>query len=278
MSATNSGARRPRRKRSRWRSPISLDTLSTLLVVVLLLMMPLAAMDIAGWAVEMDIVLLITLLSVPFSLVLARSRFGEFSALIVSFLYGLLVALLVTAANQQLPFREALAAVVTRCYEWAVDLFSGGINTDELVLTMLVAVLFWFLAYNANWHIFRLDRVWRAVLPPGLILLVNMVFFSGDEALDRFLFGYLLLALVLIVRSHLDARQWEWAIRGVSVPTLVRRQFATIGLLLSVIALTFAWGLPSSQLDERLQHFQRFLASDPIQQIAEVWNQIVRAD
>ena len=62
-------------------------------------------------------------------------------------------------------------AVVSRSLEWTVDAFSGGINTDELVLTLLVAILFWFLAYNADWHIFRLDRVWRVVLPPGLILL-----------------------------------------------------------------------------------------------------------
>ncbi len=274
MTTTSLGGRRTRRKRSRWRSPVSLDTISTLIVVGLLLAMPLTAIDIAGWAVDMEIVLPVTLSSVLLGLILARSRFGEFFALLLSLLYGAVAVVLAAAANQNLPFREALAAVLTRCYEWTVDLFSGGINTDELVLTMLVALLFWFLAYNANWHIFRLDRVWRVILPPGLILLVNIIFFSGDEPLDRQLFGFLLLSLVLIVRSHLDARQWEWAIRGVSVPTIVRRQFATIGLLLSLLALAFAWGLPSAALDERLQNFQRFLASDPIEQIAEVWNRL----
>ena len=274
MTATSLGGRRTRTKRSRWRSPVSLDTISTLIVVGLLLAMPLTAIDIAGWAVDMEIVLPVMLSSLLLGLILARSRFGEFFAILLSLSYGLVAVVLAAAANQNLPFREALAAVLTRCYEWTVDLFSGGINTDELVLTMLVALLFWFLAYNANWHIFRLDRVWRVILPPGLILLVNIIFFSGDDPLDRQLFGFLLLSLVLIVRSHLDARQWEWAIRGVSVPTIVRRQFATIGLLLSLLALAFAWGLPSAALDERLQNFQRFLASDPIEQIAEVWNRL----
>lgn len=274
MTTTSISGRRTGRKRSRsrWRSPISIDTVSTLLVVVLLLLLPLQALEIAGWAVDMDIVAPVTLMSVLLGFVLARSRFGELSALIVSLLYGVLAVLIIASVNQNLPFREALAAVLTRLYEWAIDLVSGGINTDELVLTLLAALLFWFLAFNAGWHIFRLDRVWRVILPPGLIVLVNIVFFSGDEPLDRILFGYLLLSLVLIVRSHLDTRQWEWAIRGVSVPILVRRQFATIGLLLSLLALAFAWGLPSNALDERLQSFQRFLASDPIQQMAEVWN------
>lgn len=274
MTATSLGARRTRRKRSRWRSPVSLDTISTLIVVGLLLAMPLMAIDIAGWAVDMEIVLPVMLSSLLLGLILARSRFSEFFALLLSLLYGAVAVVLAAAANQNLPFHEALAAVLTRCYEWTVDLFSGGINTDELVLTMLVGLLFWFLAYNANWHIFRLDRVWRVILPPGLILLVNIIFFSGDEPLDRQLFGFLLLSLVLVVRSHLDARQWEWAIRGVSVPTIVRRQFATIGLLLSLLALAFAWSLPSAALEERLQNFQRFLASDPIEQIAELWNRL----
>lgn len=236
--------------------------------------MPLLASDIAGWAIDMDVVLPATLGSVLLSLVLARSRFGELASLVVSLLYGAIVVALLAAATLNLPFRDALYSVLSRAYEWGTDVVSGGVNTDDLILTMLVSALFWFLAFNANWHIFRLDRVWRVVLPPGLILLVNIIFFSGDDPIDRYLFGFLLLSLALIVRSHLDARQWEWAIRGVSVPTMVRRQFATIGLLLSLVALAFAWSVPSSALDERLQSFQRFLASDPIEQLAEVWNRL----
>ena len=274
MSTTSISARRSRRKRSRWRSPVSLDTVATMLALGTLLMLPLATVEIAGWAVELDIVLPVTLLSLFLGLILARGRFGEFSALVVSLLYSLVAVILIASWQQKLPFQGAIRAVLTRCYEWALDLVSGGINTDELVLTMLVGLLFWFLAFNAAWHVYRLDRVWRVILPPGLVLLVNIVFFSGDEPLDRFLFAYLLLALALIVRSHLDARQWEWSLRGVAVPAVVRRQFATIGIFLSLLALLFAWGLPSGGLEERLASFQRFLASDPIQQIAEAWNRM----
>ena len=274
MTAESIALRPPRRKRSRWRSPISLNTISTLIVVSVLLLMPLLATDIAGWPIDLDIVLPAALFSVFLGLILARSRFGEITALIVSLLYGVGAVIIAAALDQNLPFRDALVAVVTRSYEWGVDLVSGGINTDPLVLTLLVGILFWFLAYNANWHIFRLDRVWRVILPPGLILLVNIVFYSGDDPLDRYLFGFILMALALIVRSHLDTRQWDWSLRGVSVPTFVRRQFAAIGIMLSLLALAFAWSVPSSDIDERLENFQRFLASDPIQQLADVWNRL----
>jgi len=274
MTAESIAVRPPRRKRSRWRSPISLNTISTLIVVSVLLLMPLLATDIAGWAIDLDIVLPVTLLSVFLGLILARSRFGEITALLVGLLYGVGAVVITAALNQNLPWRDALVAVVTRSYEWGLDLVSGGINTDPLALTLLVGILFWFLGFNANWHIFRLDRVWRVILPPGLILLVNIVFFSGDDPLDRYLFGFILMALALIVRSHLATRQWDWSVRGVSAPAFVRRQFAAIGIMLSLLALAFAWSVPSSDIDERLRNFQRFLASDPIQQLAEVWNRL----
>lgn len=274
MSAGSTAIRPARRKRSRWRSPISLNTISTLIVVSVLLLMPLQATDIAGWPIDLDIVLPVTGLGVFLGLILARSRFGEITALIVGLLYGIGSVYTVAALNQNLPFREALIAVLTRSYEWTIDLVSDGVNTDTLVFTLLVSILFWFLAYNANWHIFRLDRVWRVILPPGLILLVCIVFYSGDDPLEPYLFGFILMALALIVRSHLNTRQWDWSLRGISVPAFVQRQFAAIGIMLSLVALAFAWSVPSSDIDERLQNFQRFLASDPVQQLADVWNRL----
>lgn len=277
MSSVSSRAsNRPgrRRSRSRWRSPISLGEVSALLVVGVLLLMPMRTMDIAGWGADLDTVLPITLFGLPFGWIVARSRFGEIAALVISLLYGFFAVILVAAFNLNLPFQEAVQSVVSRSLEWAVDALSDGNNTDELVLTLLVAILFWFLAYNANWHLFRLDRVWRVILPPGLILLVNFIFYSGGERLDVYLFGFLLMALVLIVRSNLDRREWDWYLRGVRVPTMVRRQFAAIGILLSLMALAVAWVAPSNDLQERLNAFQRFLASDPMQQVAEVWNRL----
>ena len=275
-SVSNLTGNRPgrRRSRSRWRSPISLGEVSALLVVGVLLLMPLLTIEIAGWEVDLDTVLPITLFGIAFGWVVARSRFGEIAALVISSLYGLFAVMLVAAFNLDLPFQAAVVSVVSRSLEWAIDALVGGINTDELVLTLLVAILFWFLAFNADWHLFRLDRVWRVVLPPGLILLINLIFFSGGERLDVYLFGFLLMALVLIVRSNLDRREWDWFLRGVRVPMMVRRQFALIGIILSLLALAIAWAVPSDDLQERLNSFQRFLASDPVQQMAEVWNRL----
>jgi len=277
MSSVRSRAiNRPgrRRSRSRWRSPISLGEVSALLTVGVLLLMPMLTMDVAGWEIDLSTVLPIALFGIPFGWLVARSRFSEVAALVITSLYGLFAVILVAAYNLNLPFQEAVQSVVSRSLEWTVDALSGGVNNDDLILTLLVAIMFFFLAYNANWHLFRLDRVWRVILPPGLILLVNFAFYRGGERLDVYLFGFLLTALVLIVRSNLDRREWDWYLRGVRVPTMVRRQFAAIGIFLSLLALALAWAVPSNDLQERLNSFQRFLASDPMQQMAEVWNRL----
>jgi len=259
---------------TRWRNLFNAGDFSALFIVSVLLVMPALALNIAGWALDMWTIIPVTLLSVAFGYMLSRSQYNELLALIVSSMYGVGIVIVVAAINEPTGFFQAITDVLIRSLRWGIDLFTGGINQDGLVFTILVATLFWFLAYNAVWHIFRLDRVWRVILPPGLILLTNMVIYTGDEPLDLYLIGFLMMSMLLIVRSNLDARQWEWYINGIRVPRVVRRQFSMIGIILSFLALSVAWGIPTGNLQERLDNFQQFLASDPIQQMSEVWNRL----
>ncbi len=259
---------------NRWQAIFNVGDFSALLIVSVLLLMPALTLTVAGWALDMRTIVPITLLSVAFGFMLSRSQYNELLALIVSSMYGIGFVIMVAALNEPTGFFQAIAAVIIRSIRWSIDLFTGGINQDSLVFTILVATLFWFLAYNAVWHIFRLDRVWRVILPPGLILLTNLVIYTGDEPLDLYLVIFLLMSMLLIVRSNLDARQWEWYINGIRVPRVVRRQFSIIGIVLSLLALSLAWGIPTGNLQERLNSFQQFLASDPIQQMSEVWNRL----
>lgn len=258
----------------RWHSPITLGDLSALIIISVLLTMPALALTAAGWSVEPRTIIPVTLVGVGFGFVLARSQFSELMALIVSLMYGIGTVIFVAAIHQPVVFIDGVAEVLRRTLDWTVALFTGGINTDDLVFTMLAAILFWFLAYSAGWHLFRLDRVWRVILPPGLILLLNMIIYSGREPLDIYLVFFLMMSLSLIVRSNLEARQWDWYVSGIRAPKTVRRQAAAIGAALSLLALAIAWSIPTNNLQERLDAFQRFLASDPIQQISEVWSRL----
>ena len=265
------------RHAQRSRSPIiTLGDISTLAAVSILLIMPALALQAAGWQVEPRTLIPVTLVGVGLGFVLARSRYSELVALVVGSLYGIGTVIFAAASQQpDLILIDGIAQVLRRIFDWTAALTRGGINTDSLVFTMLIALLFWFLAYSATWHIFRLDYVWRVILPPGTILLVTAIIYSGDEPLDIYLIFFLLMSLLLLVRSNLDARRWDWYVQGLRVPKIVHRQFAAIGIALSILALALAWSIPTAGLQERLDAFQRFLASDPLQQIAEAWNRFL---
>lgn len=263
-----------RRKRPRWRSPIAGDTVSTVFACAALLIIPLFTADAAGWQIDLDVLLPVSAFAVLHGLVMARSHFGDLSALLISLLYGIFATVFAATLQSSLPFRDALLSTLERGFDWARDAISGGLNTDPLALTFFIGILFWYFAFNACWNIFRANRVWNALAPPGLFLLVTLIFHSGEEALDAALFAFLLVSLGLLVRSNLEDRRWNWAQRGIRIPTLVRRQFAIIGILLALLALAFAWSIPSNDLQERLDTFQRFLASDPIEQLSELWNRL----
>lgn len=244
--------------------------LTTLLITIALLVLPALALQAASWPLDMHVILPITVLSVLIGFLLARSQYNELAALVLSGVYGIGLVFLIAALNEP----GGGFAVFLRATNWLTDAFGGGINQDELVFTLLVATLFWFLGYNAAWHVFRIDRVWRVVLPPGLILVTNTVFYSGEASLDGYLVVFMFMALLLVARSNLDAREWEWYTNGIRVPRKLRQQFLRVGALLAFIVLAFAWIVPSGNLQERLDSFQEFLRSDPMVELSDMWNRL----
>ncbi|NWG15722.1 MAG: hypothetical protein HXY41_03730 [Chloroflexi bacterium] len=263
-----------RRLAFRWNHLFAPGDELALLAVALLLMMPVLALAAAGWPLALNTILPVLLLSVGFGFLLARSQYNELLALFMSGIYGLGFVLLVASINEAGGLGDGAYTVFSRLLRWILDAISGGINQDELVFTLLVAALFWFLSYNAAWHIFRMDRVWRAILPPALILVANSIYYTGSTNLDAYLVVFIFVALLLVIRSNLDARAWDWYVNGIRVPRSVRRQFFRVGIILALIAMTVAWFAPSQDLQERLNQFQEFLQSDPLTQLSELWNRL----
>lgn len=247
---------------------------TALLIVLVLLLMPVLSLHAAAWPLAMGTVLPVVVLSLLIGFFLARSHYNELLALIMSGIYGAALVLLIAAINEPGGIGEGVASVFTRVFRWLTDAVSGGINQDELVFTMLVSSLLWFLGYSAAWHVFRIDRVWRAILPPALILVTNSIYYTGATDLDTYLIVFLFMALLLVVRSNLDAREWDWYVNGIRVPRKLRRQFFRMGAALALVALLIAWLIPTGNLQRQLEQFQEFLQGDPLTQLSEFWNRL----
>jgi transglutaminase-like putative cysteine protease len=257
-----------------WRTLFTPGDITALLIAIALLLMPVLSLASAGWPLDLRTVIPVMILSIIFGFLLSRSHYNELLALIMSGVYGVGFVLLLAAINEPGGLADGAISVFSRLFRWIMDAIGGGINQDDLVFTLLVSSLFWFLGYNVAWHIFRIDRVWRVILPPGLILITNSVYYTGTNNLDAYLIVFVFLALLLIIRSNLDARAWEWYVNGIRVPAKLRRQFFRIGVILAVVALTAAWIVPSTDLQERLNRFQEFMRAEPLTQLSELWNRL----
>lgn len=257
-----------------WRTLFSPGDLTSLIACVALLIVPALALDATGWNLSIRIMIPVSALSVLFGFLLARSQYNEFFSLLIGGLYGFGTVLLVAALNQPGSFAQGLSSIFQRFSQWVIDIFSGGVNPDDLVFTLLVASLFWFLGYNISWHVFRIDRVWRAVLPPGLILVANNIYYQGERDVNIYLLAFVFLSLLLLVRSHLEAREWDWYVNGIRVPKRLRREFLRVGGVLALLTLIFAWLIPTGNLQERLNSFQQFLQQDSMRQLAEMWSRL----
>ncbi len=248
--------------------------LFALIVTCVLLLMPAFALKTASWPIEMRTIVPVAIISVVFGYLMARTRYDELFALIVSALYGMVLVVAIAGINEPTDPFQGVANVLLRSVTWVYDAVSGGINQDDTVFTLLVATLFWYMGYNAAWHIFRIDRVWRVLMPPATILVVNLAVYTGRESLDGFLAAFVFMALILIVRSTLDSKEWDWYTNGVRVPRTLRPQFIRTGVAIGALCLLGAWLVPQTGLQERIQSFQEFMRSDPFQELSEFWNRL----
>jgi len=73
---------------------------------------------------------------------------------------------------------------------------------------LLLAVLSWWLAYFATWAMYRQQRVWLAVVPPGLFMLFNLYYARSSLSVYFLLFAFC--ALLLAVRYNLAQREESW--------------------------------------------------------------------
>ena len=262
------------RIRNGWQRLFLPGDLLVLIATTILLFMPALALQTSDWPIDAQITIPTLVASIIVGFLLARSRFNELIALIMSSLYGVGLILLFAGFQESGNLSEGMQSVVTRSTQWIVDATSGGINQDTLVFTLLIALLFWYLGYNALWHVFRIDRVMRVILPPGLILVTNTIIYTGNNNIDIYILIFALMACILVVHSNLDAREWDWYRSGLRVPRTVRRQFIIIGALIAALALGLALIVPSRDVQERLDDFQEFLQSDPLRELSEVWNRL----
>jgi hypothetical protein len=129
----------------------------------------------------LDILMSVGTLGVLAGLVLAKSRFSSRTAHFFSLVYGVaLVGVLVgSLLPADLSWRLRIFDLVERQVEWRGKAIGGGVSRDNIIFVLQTSAIFWLLGYTAAWYTFRTSRVWRVVLPTGLVLLSVIYYYYG---------------------------------------------------------------------------------------------------
>jgi transglutaminase-like putative cysteine protease len=180
-------------------------------------------------------------------LLLAKSRFSSRTAHIFSLLYGVFVLLygVGTVLPGVMEWRERIFEVVNIQVVWLQKLIGGGTGREGYIFVLHTALVYWVLGYLGAWYTFRKPRIWRVVVPAGLVLLSVAYYYSGPVMMSLYVATYLLLALLFVTRTHLVEQEKRWRRTSVRYEPQIWLTFLRASFIASLLALMVAFVIPS---------------------------------
>jgi transglutaminase-like putative cysteine protease len=226
--------------------------------VVLLLMMLLClawSIAVADWVPGLPVLVWVALAGGVLGILLAKNRLPAWMSHALSalagFTWGAWLTSRVLVAEMHLPGSEALLELDWRLQAWVGQLIAEGQSSVAHILLFVLCLLLWLIAYVSALAVFRWHRPWWAVIACSLAILINIT--SAPSHQTWFLLSFLLLALLLIVRTSLAAYEQEWRTGRVQYAPEVVAGFLRAGLTVAVLALTLAWLVPAGISSGRFQ-------------------------
>ncbi|MCP4421138.1 MAG: transglutaminase domain-containing protein [Chloroflexi bacterium] len=224
---------------------------STLILLGALILVSSMAISQADLIFGLHVIPSVGILAVLAGTALAKSRFSSNKATLFAIIYGLFVIFYIIGtidAFVGMPWRDRILhptdGILTRQFLWLQKLFSGGISRDGLMFVFQTSLVYWILGYTAAWYTFRKPRVWRVVIPTGLVLLSVVYYYAGPRPLQMYLVLYLMLALLFVARTFLVEQETVWQASSVRYEKSIWFNFIRAGFMVTLLALIFAWGLP----------------------------------
>ncbi len=226
----------------------------TAILSALLFLTVAASLDAAGYVPNMGLLLPVTFGAVVMSLLMAYSRFDSFFAFSHGMFTGLawilyLMAGLVTADENHsflefgFPTLQAnVYFVLYRLLNWTEAAFGGQPSADNYMFVFEISFLVWWLTYLGIWSIFRHGYTWRAIIPAGVVLLINTYY--APQSTLFFLIFFAFVAMILLVRTNLAEQQVRWRAQRTYFSQDIGLDFMRTGFTYALLVLLLAWLAP----------------------------------
>jgi hypothetical protein len=224
------------------------------ILTALLYLILATSLDAAGYVENMSLLVPVTLGALLLGFLMAFSRFDGFFALSHSMFTGLAWILFLMSGqvtpeevapfiSNGIPEVQASAYfVLLRWLNWIDAAINNVASNDNYIFVFEMCFLLWWLAYLGVWSILRYGYTWRAIIPAGIVLLVNTYY--APRSILGFLVVFCLIAMLLFVRTNLAEQQLRWRDQRIHFSPDVTFDFLRNGLAYSVIIVALAWIAP----------------------------------
>lgn len=221
---------------------------STLILLWLLIAVATMAILAAEYTDEgLHVLLAVGTAGILAGLALGKSRFPSRWAHFFALVYGLaIIAYLVgrTLPGEELTWRLRILNLAERQLLWVQKALDGSASRDSLIFVLQTSAVFWLLGYSAAWYTFRVSRVWRAIVPTGLVLLSVVYYYNGPKPLVIYLMIYMLVALLFVARTYLVDQERGWRRAAVRYEEDIRFDFLRAAFVIAAVSLLLSSSLP----------------------------------
>ncbi|MBN1993273.1 MAG: transglutaminase domain-containing protein [Anaerolineae bacterium] len=203
------------------------------------------AISATGWVKDgLDIVVYVGLAAVIIGLMLARSLLPGSIAHLFSIVIGVACSFWTTSRllPDQYTWPERWEDLMFRLNYWYNQAIQGGVSHDNLMFILQMGVIVWAMGYLTIWFVFRSGKVWHAIVPGGLVLIINLYYAPKD--ITFWFLIYLLLSLLLVIRFNLFNQEAKWRTEGVFFQPDISFDFLRDGLIFSALVIGLAWITP----------------------------------
>ena len=179
-------------------------------------------------------------------LIIARSPLAGWQAYLAAAALGLLLVYLqATGLVEGETFTERVSDLNTRLWAWVNALFGNGISTDATPFAVILSTVAWFAGYISAWAVFRLTKIWIAIVPASVGLFINLTYLP--ETHFSVVFPFLLVTLLLVARFTSLQRQESLNKQGISYPASLRRVWIGIAVVFSSLIVGLVFILPDTR-------------------------------
>jgi len=185
------------------------------LLLLLSVMLAVWSVGSVQWVAPTPGLYLLALWGVLLGLLLAKIRFNGWVLAICGIVLGIYLSFYqLTSLVEGATSLNRHAEVANHLFVWASAFVKGDAISDTLPLSFLLLFSSWVVGFICSWSFFRRHNIWGAVLPSGIIMVINFASFLPGA--HRFLlYPYLFVVCLLVARLFVLEREHDWGHRSV---------------------------------------------------------------